>query len=553
MKEEKILEIKKLFLEKRYSELIELIEGTTEKDFRTAQLLNVLGASKTLKESPNKADLISATENFKEAYLKEKQTKQGLEALANFINVSLNINQYEESLIYFKEAENFCSYNEGLFKAISKVYKYLNDVDKTLFFLEKLIKNNNNEVDTWCSYIYFNSFKRNWLQKDFLKNTKLLAQKLPKYPDNNLISINQVKNKKIKLAFLSSDLKQKHSITYFLKTILNNINKEKYEFFLFSNDNINQEDKTTNDFKNLFDEWINIKNLDDVRAINMIREKKIDIIIDLMGITSSNRMALFKNRLAPLQISWLGYCNTTGINEIDYLIADTNLITEMEKDLYCEKIIFLKDIWNCHTGFDFRRLENPAPIKKNKHITFGSFNNFNKISIEVVEVWSKILKSINKSKLILKSSQKHDTKKLKEMFRTNGIHDSIIFSERKETFEDHLDQYNKIDIALDTFPYNGVTTSFEAIWMGVPVLTMKGFNFSSRCGESINKNIDIEYLIADNGFEYVSKAIELSRDEEKLINIRKKLFKEAPTSNLFNQKKFSKEFFKSLEKIYYNL
>ena len=553
MKEEKILEIKKLFLEKRYSELIELIEGTTDKDFRTAQLLNVLGASKTLKKSPNKADLISATENFKEAYLKEKQTKQGLEALANFINVSLNINQYEESLIYFKEAENFCSYNEGLFKAISKVYKYLNDVDKTLFFLEKLIKNNNNEVDTWCSYIYFNSFKRNWLQKDFLKHTKLLAQKLPKYPDNNLISINQVKNKKIKLAFLSSDLKQKHSITYFLKTILNNINKEKYEFFLFSNDNINQEDKTTNDFKNLFDEWINIKNLDDVRAINMIREKKIDIIIDLMGITSSNRMALFKNRLAPLQISWLGYCNTTGINEIDYLIADTNLITEMEKDLYCEKIIFLKDIWNCHTGFDFRRLENPAPIKKNKHITFGSFNNFNKISIEVVEVWSKILKSINKSKLILKSSQKHDTKKLKEMFRTNGIHDSIIFSERKETFEDHLDQYNKIDIALDTFPYNGVTTSFEAIWMGVPVLTMKGFNFSSRCGESINKNIDIEYLIADNGFEYVSKAIELSRDEEKLINIRKKLFKEAPTSNLFNQKKFSKEFFKSLEKIYYNL
>ena len=553
MKEEKILEIKKLFLEKRYSELIELIEGTTEKDFRTAQLLNVLGASKTLKESPNKADLISATENFKEAYLKEKQTKQGLEALANFINVSLNINQYEESLIYFKEAENFCSYNEGLFKAISKVYKYLNDVDKTLFFLEKLIKNNNNEVDTWCSYIYFNSFKRNWLQKDFLKHTKLLAQKLPKYPDNNLISINQVKNKKIKLAFLSSDLKQKHSITYFLKTILNNINKEKYEFFLFSNDNINQEDKTTNDFKNLFDEWINIKNLDDVRAINMIREKKIDIIIDLMGITSSNRMALFKNRLAPIQISWLGYCNTTGINEIDYLIADTNLITEMEKDLYCEKIIFLKDIWNCHTGFDFRRLENPAPIKKNKHITFGSFNNFNKISIEVVEVWSKILKSINKSKLILKSSQKHDTKKLKEMFRTKGIHDSIIFFERKETFEDHLDQYNKIDIALDTFPYNGVTTSFEAIWMGVPVLTMKGFNFSSRCGESINKNIDIEYLIADNGFEYVSKAIELSRDEEKLINIRKKLFKEAPTSNLFNQKKFSKEFFKSLEKIYYNL
>jgi len=553
MDQDKILEIKNLFIEKKYSALILLIEEIAKKNDLSAQLFNILGASKTLKSNRNKKDMLSAIDCFKKAYLKEKKTNQGLEALTNFISLSLNIHQYKDSLVYFEEAYSFFGYNQGLFWAMSRLYKYLNNIDKTIYFLERLIKNNDNRISTWCSYIYFNSFKKNWSQKDFLKYAKTLAQKLPLYPSEKLININKIKNSKIKLAFLSGDVKKKHSITYFLKTILNHVDKEKYELFFFSNSKINEEDETTKNFKELFDVWVNISELQDIPAINEIRKNKIDIIIDIMGITSSSRISLFKNRLAPTQISWLGYCNTTGLNEIDYIIADPNLINKEEEDLYSEKVIFLPNIWNCHSGFNLKRELPQLNIKNHKYITFGSFNNYNKISDDVMRVWSEILRKIDKSRLLLKSSLPYDVKRLKEKFKKNGVIDSVVFYERKENFDDHLNLYKEIDVALDTFPYNGVTTSFEAIWMSVPVLTLRGFNFTSRCGQSINKNINMEYLIANDENDYVLKAIELSEAPDKLLNMKKKLFEDAPTSPLFNSQKFSISFFKTLEKIYYNL
>ena len=328
--------------------------------------------------------------------------------------------------------------------------------------------------------------------------------------------------------------------------------KKKFELIFFSNCEINKEKESSIDLKIYFDEWINIEKLSDIESISIIRKNNINIIIDLMGLSSSDRITLFKNRLAPIQILWLGYNNTSGLNQMDYLIADPNLIKKNEVKLYSEKILFLPNIWNCHSGLGILRKENPAPLMKNKYITFGSFNNTNKISDEAVSVWSKILKSINNSRLIIKSSHTYSDKTLKEKFEKNKVLNLITFLGKKNSFEEHINEYKKIDIALDTFPYNGVTTSFEAIWMGVPVLTLKGFNPNSRAGESINKNLNMSYLIADNKDEYVLKAVELSKNFEKVIEIRKNLFDKALESNLFNEKKFSKEFYESLEKIYFN-
>ena len=139
--------------------------------------------------------------------------------------------------------------------------------------------------------------------------------------------------------------------------------------------------------------------------------------------------------------------------------------------------------------------------------------------------------------------------RIKSLMKEKDVLDSVIFHKRLENKKDHLDLYNEIDIALDTFPYNGVTTSFEAIWMGVPVLTMAGYNFNSRCGESINKNLNMEQLIAKNEEEYISKAVNLTTDREKFMNLRKSVFQGALKTPLFNQENFSKFFFKALEEI----
>ena len=548
MNNTKIVEAKKLFIKKKFEETILLIENVFTDTEKTPEILNILGAAKLQKKKSNSFDMLSAIENFRSCYLMGKKTKQGIEGLANFIVCSNKIHQYEDSIKYFKEAEKSFGYIRRLFGLIAETYKDLNNLESTIYYLKKIIEkegvsNSNLHLQ---QYIFFNNYINEWSQKDFFENSIKLHDALPQYSEK---IVNTNKNKKIKLAFLSSDIRNNHSITGFLKTVVTNVNKNKFELILFSNCKINKEDKTSKDFQNFFDEWINISSLNDIEAIREIRKYSIDIIIDLMGLSSSNRIALFKNRLAPTQILWLGYNNTSGLKEMDYLMVDPNLIEKKEAKFYSEKLLFLPSIWNCHSGFTSSRKETYSPLIKNKYITFGSFNNINKISDEVIEVWSKILKKTNNSRLILKSSQPFAYEDLRQKFKKKKALDLITFLDRKNSFEDHIEEYKKIDVALDTFPYNGVTTSFEAIWMGIPLLTLKGFNPNSRAGVSINKNINMDYFIANNKDEYISKAIELSNNFEKVIDARKHLFKNALASNLFNGKKFSKEFFATLENI----
>ena len=550
MNDIKIIKVKKLLAKKNFEEAIVLIESTFNNIEKTSEILNILGFCKLRKKNSNNFDLLSAIENFRASYLKEKNTNQAIESLLNFIASSNKANQYNDSIKYFKEIELTMGYIRKLFLSIVNVYKILNDVESVIYYLKKIMENDDGlKSDTLKRYIFFNSYLNKWSQKDFFVNSIKLEEILPQY---NFDIINVRKNKKIRLAFLSSDIKNNHPVVNFLKTILKNVDKKKFELIFFSNCEINKEKESSIDLKIYFDEWINIEKLSDIESISIIRKNNINIIIDLMGLSSSDRITLFKNRLAPIQVLWLGYNNTSGLNQMDYLIADPNLIKKNEVKLYSEKILFLPNIWNCHSGLGILRKENPAPLMKNKYITFGSFNNTNKISDEVVSVWSKILKSINNSRLIIKSSHTYSDKTLKEKFGKNKVLNLITFLSKKNSFEEHINEYKKIDIALDTFPYNGVTTSFEAIWMGVPVLTLKGFNPNSRAGESINKNLNMSYLIADNKDEYVLKAVELSKNFEKVIEIRKNLFDKALESNLFNEKKFSKEFYESLEKIYFN-
>ena len=550
MNDIKVIKVKKLLAEKNFEEAIVFIENSFSNSEKTSEILNILGVCKLQKKNFSNFDLLSAIENFRDCYLKEKNTSQGIEGLLNFIVSSNKANQYDDSIKYFKETELTMGYIRKMFLSIVDVYLRLTDFESAIYYLKKIMENDDRlDYSILKKYIFFNSYLNKWSQKDFFENTIKLKETLPQY---NFNKINIRKNKKIKLAFLSSDIVNTHSVISFLKTILKHVDKNKFELIFFSNCIINKDKGTQIDLKIYFDEWINIKNLNDIEAISIIRKNNINIIIDLMGLTSPNRLALFKNRLAPIQILWLGYGNTSGLSQMDYLIADPNLIKKNELKLYSEKILFLPNIWNCHSGLGISRIETPAPLIKNKHITFGSFNNAFKISDEVVSVWSKILKSINNSKLIIKSSLNYSDKILKEKFEKNQVLNQITFLDKKNSFEEHINEYKKIDLALDTFPYNGVTTSFEAIWMGVPVLTLKGFNINSRAGESINSNLNMNYLIANNKEEYVLKAVELSKNFEKVIEIRKYLFAKALASNLFNDKKFSKEFYENLEKIYFN-
>ena len=548
-------DLQDLFKKKKFSEIIFEISSKTKEEDRNAGLFVLLGISRISLNKKNKDQVELAVNDFKKGYLKEKTSENGLNAFVNYVLASAILSDFENTNVNFNEIKNFYAETPKFFQnkrainiAMLTIYSRLSDYKKMIFHLQKVIESGDFISNDLCNYGYWRSFDKNWSQRDFFEYGKFVDKNLIKYSSDQIIELSNKKNKKIQLGILSADLQSGHSITFFLKTILFDYNKDEIEIYLFSNQ-INNE-LISSEISNLVHKTIDVSKLSDLDALNKIREFNLDIMIDVMGYTSRNRIGLFKNRVAKKQIIWMGYCNTTGLENMDYIITDANLVYENEKSLYAEKIIYLPEIWNTHCGFDFERKENPPPLIKNNYITFGSFNNPSKISENVIFCWSKILKKIKNSKLIIKcSNDKKKLDRIERLLKEKEILGSVIFHKRFDDKQDHLNLYNEVDIALDTFPYNGVTTSFEAIWMGVPVLTMAGYNFNSRCGESINKNLNMEQLIAKDEEEYVSKAVDFCSNREKFMDLRKSVFLNAMKSPLFDKKKFAKNFYNSLKEI----
>ncbi len=553
--------IRDLYGEQKYQEIIFKIEKYSSKKERSARLSSIIGMCKILKLNNTKNDIISALSDFEDSYNKSKTNELGIEALCNYITTCLkNFQKYTEIIEYFKkakemydEAEINFGYHERLFSHGVDLYKYSLDHNKVKKLLKVIISNKSKSKIIACLYGHFNNYTYNWKQKDYFNYSKTFINYFPKYEAKKIEEINYNKNKKIKIGFVSSDFVGDHTCAFFTKKTINNLENNTFETIGISlTDDINLKNSSL-ELKQYCDKWLDLSKFNNQEIVKIIQDERIEILIDLMGLTDANRIEIFNTRISPLQISWLSFCNTVGFPTIDYLIADKYLIYDGEEKYYSEKILKLANIWNCHPGFKFERKLKMMPFKKNKYITFGSFNNFLKISNEVIRVWSKILQSVNNSKLILKSTFRYNNQIIVDKFKKYGVDNSSIeFYDRLNyiDIEDHIKLYDKIDIALDTFPYNGVTTTCEALWAGVPVITMKGYNFNSRCGESIMKNGNLEFFLSSSEDEYVEKAIYLSNNIEKLGKERKKIFNQILSTPIFDSKKFSSNFKDEILKIY---
>ena len=549
-----------LFKEKKYSTIISIIENKITDDQRTSGLLNLKGVCRMMLSNSTESIKL-AIDDFSKSYYKETDKSKLEDPIKNLINASvilfdnefrknenlLDNNFFEEIISIYNENKSLFENNLHLLRAIFKVFKRSSDIKNVMKHLEKIAQLDPHE-DGIASYNLFNNYLNNWSQSDFLFNAKKINAKLFKYSPKELVDLKTKKNRIINLGFISSDIRSNHSVTYFLRSVISVYDNEKFNIQLYHNHN--KDDDVTREFEKYVSKTIHIDKLSDKEVINIIRKNEVDIIIDLNGFSGNHRLNLFKNRLAPIQILWCGYTNTTGLDEMDYLIVDKNQINPNEEMFYSEKIIYLPNVWNCHSGYNFKRSENEMPFKKNEFITFGSFNNFLKINDEVIEVWASILKEVKNSRLVLKTSTAISLDTYKRKFEKYGILDSVVFLNFSKNFNDHLNKYKLIDISLDTFPWNGVTTTYESIWMNVPVIVMDGNNFSSRCGSSINKNLNLTDLIASNKMDYINKAVSLAQNPQILIDLRKDLFTNALKTPLFDKTSFSNEFFSSLEKIY---
>lgn len=349
---------------------------------------------------------------------------------------------------------------------------------------------------------------------------------------------------KFNIGFVSADLRHTHPVGNCLYDFLK-VFRKSFDLYAYYNNEIDQ--KITKDFEMLFYKWNNIEKKSDLDVIKIIKQDKIDLLIDLSGHTNKNRLSVFANRPAPLQITWCGYLNSTGVSEMDYIIGDPYVTPKNENIQFTEKILQMPNIWCCYSIPEYKNLDivSETPALKKGFVTFGAFHQTKKINKQIIKLWSKIISTIDNSILIIRTPElnnKITREKILNEFRNNGLNKKRVILEGSTSKENLLSEYNKIDIFLDTFPYNGGSTSFECAFMGVPMLTLRGDRFLSRCGESINSNLGMHEWIANDQEEYYKKAVKFSENIDNLNLIRSNLHSKAINSPLFDSKKFAKDF-----------
>ena len=358
--------------------------------------------------------------------------------------------------------------------------------------------------------IYNESIK--WDQQ----HAKTLLKKEPVYANK------KEKKRKLRIGYVSPDFRT-HSVAYFFEPLIKAHNKENVEVYCYSN--VMKPDNVTERLKAEADNWFSIVGKNDEDVAEQIRRDEIDILVDLAGHTAKNRLLVFAYKPAPIQVTWLGYGSTTGMSAIDYRFTDevADPIGEADNQ-HSEELIRLESGFLCYKGNESAPEISRLPCLERGYITFGNFNNLTKTTPEVVKLWSDILHAVPNAHFLMKSRQLKDEEakaRYKGMFEKEGISgDRIEFFGWLPNKKDHLGLYSKIDIGLDPFPYNGTTTTCEALWMGVPVVTMLGDRHFGRVGASILKHVGLGELIADDPKSYVETALQLSINVSKLAALR---------------------------------
>ena len=459
-------------------------------------------------------------------------------------------NLYKKRADYEKAIDNYklaIQFNKNYFAAynnLGTLYQEIGKFDLAVLNFKSVIKINPNFSGAYQNYLFCLNFSKYFDLNLYSELVQKFKQNLPKIDLEKIKQFPKIKktDKKIRIGFVSGDYGN-HPVSHYLLDTINHISEEKFELIAYSNSN--RMDEITLELKKKFNVWRKINHLSDIDVINLVSKDSIDILFDLSGHTAKNRLSIFVNKAAPIQVTWLGYNASTGLKEIDYIIVDPYVVPLSDQKYFSEKIFQLPNTFQCISINDDIKIDH-SRYQNKRDIVFGSFNNLSKINDGVIYVWSEILKKVENSKLFLKAKQLDNliiVENIKKKFKKNGISDEKIITEGKsKTREEMLKKYNQIDIALDPFPYSGITTSLEANWMGVPLLTKKGNNFYSRIGTSINKNLDMEDWIANNEKDYIVKAISKASDLEKLFQTKKELRNKFLKSPLSNTKQYAKHF-----------
>lgn len=590
---------------KLYDKAIALLERLLEKEEASAGLYNNIGLiyfdcnkwseaeiyfKKALEKdqslpeaSNNYANLLMRRNKYDEAeamYLQALEARADYpEALGGLGNLCLRQREYDKAKGYFEQVLEISPghplplyslgvllWNQNDFSAAMPYFEelaareetsplYLNmlgvsavsmcDCEKAFAAFRRMIDLPDNNIPSFHSnYIFALHYDEKMSDEDIFDahlewNRRYAAEEKDlSRPHKNLRN----PDKKLKIAYLSGDFRA-HSVAFFAAPLLEAHDRSQVEVYAYSN--VQKPDKMTGEIKQTVDHWKDIVGLTTEELLAQVLEDEIDILIDLSGHTADNHMVLFTAKAAPVQASYLGYPNTTGLDAMDYRIVD-DWTDPIGTDKWAtETLVRLPESFLCYRPHR-RDVPDvaPAPHLTKGHVTFGCFNNLSKVGPSVLSAWGAILAASPEAHLFLKAKQIGDDDiraRVEEGLLSAGARpDQLIFESYAPNLYEHLSLYGRVDLALDSFPYNGTTTTCEALWMGVPVLTYSGHRHSGRVSSSILTTVGMDAFVATDRDDYIAKAISFARDPASLASCRAGLREKMASSPLCDEQRFAR-------------
>ena len=356
--------------------------------------------------------------------------------------------------------------------------------------------------------------------------------------------------RKLRIGFVSGDFKN-HPVSFFLLPLLEEIDRERFECFAYST--IDFEDDFTRRIKAAVDSWKVLSTDSDLEAARQIHADGIHILVDLAGHTGHARLPVFSLKPAPVQLSWLGYFATTGLPEMDYVLVDQVGVPEQDTGQFTESVWSLPHTRLCFDPPGMAPEVTPPPLLKNGFVTFGTYQSVSKINDQVLACWGAILAAVPDARLRCQSAQFADMEARELMstrLRRHGIAQQRVELAPGQSRLEYLGSYRNVDMVLDTFPFPGGTTTCEALWMGVPTLTLAGNSLLSRQGASVLTAAGLDDWVAQSPAEYQEKAVRFAQDHTALAQLRQRLRPMAQVSPLFDRAAFARNFGSAMREIW---
>lgn len=487
----------------------------------------------------------------------EKSKPNDVANLGNIAAALIQTQQYKDAAIYFKKVIHLQPQNSDAYHGLGHAYYFQGFCDDSYHAYAKALELDPRSFKAlegmlFMQYYQYPSDMESQLANvrkcgDFFSGTHQIASHVVQSHKNPL-----------RIGFVSGDLNA-HPVAFFLESTLKEMNASEsdLQLTLIAYHSSQKQDVHSERLKPFFSMWHQVEQWSDAQLVQQIQNDQIDILIDLSGHTHGNRLPVFVQKPAPLQISWLGYWGSTGISSIDYVLADPISVPADEEKWLIEKVWKLPHLRYCFSIPADAQEVSPSPCIERKHITFASYQVISKINDGVILCWSQVLAKCPQARLRIQSkdfSQSDVKARFAQRLVALGIDVSRVDLVGAMSRAEYLASYAEVDIVLDTFPYTGGTTTVEALWMGVPTLTLATSGMLGRQGEAIMSNAGLSDWVVHSEDAYVQKAIAWGKSDlsqwHELAALRTNMRGQVQQSPVFNHQQFAHDFVEAMHAVW---